>query len=62
LDLTPKDIKEIIEKTADGVVETRPLLSRYISDHPSFVDIGESMLKLWEQGLREICPPGVLSP
>ncbi len=44
-------VKVIIQRAADAVADTRPLLASYRVDHPEFSAIGERMLTAWEQGL-----------
>lgn len=53
LSMTVGDVKETIERTADAVMETRKLIPDYISDHPEFQDVGEAMMSIWEEGVRD---------
>jgi serine/threonine-protein kinase HipA len=44
-------IREIFQRIADAVSDTRRLVSNYCAEHQEFRDVGEAMLTAWEQGL-----------
>ncbi len=56
LNLAAGEIREIIERVADAVMETRGLIPGHIADHPEFRPIGEGMMELWEEGVRDLVP------
>lgn len=47
-------VHAIIQRAADAVAETRPLLAAYQVDHPEFRAIGDLMLTEWEKGIAEL--------
>lgn len=49
--MTKSDIDETIERLANAVMETRQMIPGYISDHPEFREVGESMMSIWEEGV-----------
>ena len=51
LSMTKRDIDETIECLANAVMETRQMIPGYISDHPEFCEVGESMMSIWEAGV-----------
>jgi serine/threonine-protein kinase HipA len=51
LSMSKSDIDETIERLADAVMETRQLIPGYITDHPEFREVGESMMLIWEEGV-----------
>ena len=46
-------IGQIFEKIADGVNDTRGMLSAYLEEHPEFRDVGNRMLAAWNEGVTE---------
>ena len=46
------EIKEIISRMADAVMETRQAIPAYIVEHPEFKDIGERMIDCWAMGVQ----------
>lgn len=46
-------IGQIFEKCADGVNDTRGMLSAYTEEHPAFRDVGNRMLAAWNVGVTE---------
>ncbi len=54
LDLPVGTVNAILQRAADAVAETCPLLAAYTADHPEFSAIGERMLAAWEQGIAEL--------
>lgn len=53
LSLPVGKIGQIFEKTADGVNDTRGMLSAYLEEHPEFGDVGNRMLAAWNEGVTE---------
>jgi serine/threonine-protein kinase HipA len=49
----PAKIKQIMERVADAMTETTVEARAYIKDRPAFAEIGERMLREWENG-REL--------
>jgi hypothetical protein len=43
--------REILERINNAIADTSGELRAYIKDHPDFEDIGNRMLKEWEQGI-----------
>jgi len=46
-------IRRIFEEIADGVNDTRDILSAYMDEHPEFRDVGNRMLAAWNEGVME---------
>ncbi|MEA3363943.1 MAG: type II toxin-antitoxin system HipA family toxin [Thermodesulfobacteriota bacterium] len=46
------EIKEIISRMADAVMETRQAIPAYIVEHPEFKDVGERMIDCWAMGVQ----------
>ncbi len=46
----------IFEEVADGVNDTREMLSAYIDEHPEFKETGSRMLTAWNTGISVSCP------
>lgn len=44
-------IGQIFEEIADGIDDTRGVLSAYVDDHPEFHDVGTRMLTIWNEGV-----------
>ncbi|MGY3581539.1 serine/threonine-protein kinase HipA [Bradyrhizobium sp. USDA 4341] len=51
-DLTPKEIGEILEQTADAVTETAPRLAAWFADRGDRDEVGRRMLMAWADGVR----------
>jgi serine/threonine-protein kinase HipA len=47
---TPARIREILQRIDQALVETADDVRRYAEEHPEFAQIGERMLREWEQG------------
>lgn len=58
LSLPPARSGEIIDRTADAVMDTRRMIGKYAADHPEFSAIGERMAEVWQEGLKGFtrCP------
>lgn len=54
LELPVGAVTAIIQRAADAIAETRPLLVAYQAEHPEFSAVGEHMLAAWEQGIAEL--------
>ncbi len=52
LSLSVGDIAQIIDRTAEAVLETRRLIPIYGGDHPEFGATCEAMLAAWDEGVR----------
>lgn len=46
------EIRESFQRLADAVMETRRRIPQYIVEHPEFREIGEAMMKIWEEGVN----------
>lgn len=54
--MTPAKIKQLLERIAAGIWETRPDVEAYAAGHPEFQEIGRRMLQEWENGvLASLC-------
>ncbi len=52
LSLSVSSVRNTFERITDAVSETREMVLAYVSEHPEFRKIGETMLDEWEQGVR----------
>jgi len=50
---TPARIRDILARIADAMAETMGEIRTYRKDHPAFAEIGERMMEVWEDGMRE---------
>jgi len=48
---SPARVREILERINGAIADTSKELRTYIKDHPDFEDIGNRMLREWEQGV-----------
>lgn len=48
---SPARVREILERINGAIADTSKELRPYIKDHPDFEDIGNRMLREWEQGV-----------
>lgn len=55
LALTSAEVRETIERLAAAVMDTRKMIPNYISEHPEFREVGESMLAIWATGVETLC-------
>ena len=46
-------IGQIYEEIADGVNDTRNILSAYVEEHPEFRDVGSRMLVVWNEAVTD---------
>ena len=53
LSLSVGDIAQLIDRTAEAVLETRRLIPVYAGDHPEFEATGDAMLAAWDAGIRD---------
>jgi serine/threonine-protein kinase HipA len=51
--MTPKRVKEAMERVADAVSETAADLMRHAAEHPAFKAVGDRMLWQWAAGVEE---------
>lgn len=51
LTLPAGKVSQIFEEVAEGVAETRGLLSAYMGEHPQFRGVGSLMLSTWHEGV-----------
>ena len=49
---TPARVRHIFERIADAIADTRPELRAYIKRHSSFKEIGNRMLREWDEGVK----------
>lgn len=49
--LYPKETRTILEQVADAITDTRPALREYAKGHPDFSQLGEQMLRVWDEGV-----------
>ena len=49
---TPARVRQIFERIADAIADTKPELRAYIKQHPSFKEIGNRMLREWDEGVK----------
>ncbi len=54
LELPVGTVSAVIQRCADAVADTRPLLTAYQAGHPEFAPVGARMLEAWEQGLAGV--------
>lgn len=52
-DLAPKEIGEILERTADAVADTAADLATWFADHGDHAEVGKRMLSAWSDGIRD---------
>lgn len=50
-------IGQIFAEVAEGVTETRGMLSAYMDEHPEFLDVGSRMLTAWNEGVTDTLSP-----
>ena len=46
-------VGHIFEEVAEGVTDTRGMLSAYMEEHPEFRDMGSRMLAAWNEGVTD---------
>jgi serine/threonine-protein kinase HipA len=51
LSLPAATVSNIFNRLAEAITETRGLISDYMVEHPEFHEIGERMLKEWNEGI-----------
>ncbi|MDF1581290.1 MAG: HipA domain-containing protein [Desulfuromonadales bacterium] len=56
LSLPPGEVKEIVSRMADAVMDTRQAIPSYIAEHPEFKDVGERMMDCWATGVHLFFP------
>ena len=49
---TPAKIRQILERIAEAIKETRGEVHAYIKENPQFADIGQRMLQEWDAGVN----------
>ena len=55
--IQPATAKRILEEVAEAVVKTMDDVHQHIKDHLDFKEIGEAMLREWNEGLNLSCRP-----
>lgn len=50
-------VGQIFEEVAEGVTDTRGMLSAYMEEHPEFRDVGSRMLAAWNEGVTDTLSP-----
>ncbi len=53
LALSVGKIGQIFEEIADGVNDTRGMMSAYVEEHPEFQEVGNRMLTAWNEGVTD---------
>jgi len=53
--LQPARTAAILEEVAEAVVKTMTDLRQHIKDHPGFENVGEAMIREWNDGLNTTC-------
>jgi len=56
--LQPARTAAILEEVAEAVVKTMTDLRQHIKDHPGFENVGEAMIREWNDGLNTTCRLG----
>ena len=46
-------VGQIFEEVAEGVNDTRSMLSAYMEEHPEFREVGDRMLAAWNEGVTD---------
>jgi serine/threonine-protein kinase HipA len=46
-------VGQIFEEVAEGVNDTRSMLSAYMEEHPEFREVGDRMFAAWNEGVRD---------
>jgi serine/threonine-protein kinase HipA len=49
---TPGKIRQILERIADAILDTRAEVDAYGKEHPEFAEIGPRMVQEWESGVN----------
>jgi len=52
LSMPVRAIADVFNRMAEAVTETGKMIPGYINEHPEFREIGEFMLKEWEEGVN----------
>ncbi|MEN3367414.1 MAG: serine/threonine-protein kinase HipA [Burkholderiales bacterium] len=50
--LSNEQTRQVVERVADAVTETRAGVTQHMSDRPEFKDVGERLLACWDTGLK----------
>jgi serine/threonine-protein kinase HipA len=58
LNLPFDKISDIFNETAEAVTGAQRLIPAYINDHPEFREIGELMMKQWNEGVNGLMADG----
>jgi serine/threonine-protein kinase HipA len=56
LALSVGKIGQIFAEIADGVNDTRGMISAYVEEHPEFKEVGNRMLAAWNEGVTDTLP------
>jgi serine/threonine-protein kinase HipA len=48
----PAKIRQILERVAEAIQETTGEVRSYMKEHPEFAEIGQRMLREWENGVN----------
>ncbi|MBX9847422.1 MAG: type II toxin-antitoxin system HipA family toxin [Xanthobacteraceae bacterium] len=49
-----EEVRKTIEQVADAVADTRPALQAYFNDRSDRKEVGDGILRVWEEGLKRI--------
>ena len=48
-------LASILEEVAEAVVDSMAGLQQHMREHPDFAEVGEAMLREWNEGLSHTC-------
>jgi serine/threonine-protein kinase HipA len=54
---SPRELRAVFERVADGLSQTRPAIETYSKEHPDFINISQRMLQEWESGMHSFRLP-----
>ena len=54
---TPAKVRPILERIDEAMAQTKEEIRSYIKEHSEFEEIGERMLKEWEEGAAQSLRP-----
>ncbi|HEY6764300.1 MAG TPA: hypothetical protein VI386_05970 [Candidatus Sulfotelmatobacter sp.] len=54
---TPAKVRQILERIDEAMAQTKVEIRSYIKEHSEFKEIGERMLKEWDEGAAQSLRP-----
>lgn len=57
LSLPPQKAAQTIDRIAEAIIDTAGLIPPYIREHPDFEEIGNAMLRNWQEGVDAFTTP-----